>query len=99
MRAGLRSQAYPRAGIETLAGETIMSKTLTIILWTSPYGSEHAYTALRIAETALTRGYRVTLHATGDGVHGFTVGQGAKGLPHVESISRRLMAGGLNVDL
>jgi len=76
-----------------------MSKTLTIILWASPYGSEQAFTALRIAETALKCGYQVNLHATGDGVHGFTVGQGAKGLPNIESISRRLMADGLKVDL
>ncbi|MEK6569449.1 MAG: DsrE family protein [candidate division NC10 bacterium] len=76
-----------------------MSKTLTIILWASPYGSEHAFSAVRIAEAGLQRGHRVHLHATGDGVHAFTAGQGAKGLPNIEGMVRGLMASGLSVDV
>jgi sulfur relay (sulfurtransferase) complex TusBCD TusD component (DsrE family) len=76
-----------------------MLKTLTIILWASPYGSEHAWSAVRIAGAALQRGHRVHLHATGDGVHAFTVGQGAKGLPNIEAMIRELIPKGLSVDL
>jgi sulfur relay (sulfurtransferase) complex TusBCD TusD component (DsrE family) len=77
----------------------MMPKTLTIIFSASPYSGQHAATALRIAEAALLRGHRVNLHAAGDGVHAFTVGQGAKGLPHAEEGFGRLIARGLRVDL
>ena len=76
-----------------------MPKTLTIIFSASPYSGQHAATALRIAEVALIRGHRVNLHAAGDGVHAFTAGQGAKGLPHAEKGFGRLIARGLRVDL
>ncbi len=76
-----------------------MPKTLTIILWASPYGSEHAFSAVRMAEAGLQRGYRVHLHATGDGIHAFTAGQGAKGLPNIEAMVRGLMVSGLSVDV
>lgn len=76
-----------------------MRKSLTIILWASPYGSEDAFSAIRIAEGGLQRGHRAHLHATGDGVHAFAAGHGAKGLPNIEAIVRGLMASGLSVDV
>jgi sulfur relay (sulfurtransferase) complex TusBCD TusD component (DsrE family) len=76
-----------------------MPKTMTIVLWASPYGSEYAFSAMRMAAAALEGGHRVHLHATGDGVHAFTVGQGAKGLPNVEALMRGLMVSGLSVDV
>jgi len=76
-----------------------MPKTLTIIFSASPYSGQHAATAARIAEAALARGHRVNLHAAGDGVHAFTVGQRAKGVPHAEESFNRLIARGLRVDL
>lgn len=76
-----------------------MTKTLTIVLWASPYSGQHVATAIRLAEAALGRGHRVHLHATGDGVYAFTKGQGARGLPHAEEGFGRLIAQGLRVDL
>ena len=76
-----------------------MPKTMTIILWASPYGSAYAFSAARIAKAALQRGHRVHLHATGDGVHVLTTGQGAKGLPNIEAMTRDLIASGLCVDV
>lgn len=76
-----------------------MPKMLTLIVWASPYSGQHMATAIRLAEAALDKGHRVHIHATGDGVHAFTRGQGAKGVPNVEEGLRRLLGRGLPVDL
>ena len=49
-----------------------MSKTITILLSTTPYSFENTHTAARIAEAALAKGYEVIVFASGDGVHNFT---------------------------
>ncbi len=74
-------------------------KTLTVVLLAPPYSGQWAVTALRIAQTALDQGHRVNLHATADGVYGFTTGQGIKGLPDLAGAVRDLVARGLAVDL
>ena len=76
-----------------------MSKTLTIFLATTPYGYQHTQTALRLAEAALDRGHRVILFASADGVHNFTAGQRARGVPNAEAEFARLIAKGLRVEL
>ena len=94
---GNRELLAPVIGVVT--AEARMPKTMTIILWASPYGSEYASSAARIVKAALQRGHRVHLHATGDGIHAFTAGQGAKGLPNIEAMIRDLIASGLSVDV
>ena len=91
-----------------------MPKMLTLIVWATPYSGQGMATAIRLAvrapdqtghpfrpkaEATLDKGHRVHIHATGDGVHAFTRGQGAKGVPNVEEGLRRLLDRGLPVDL
>ncbi len=76
-----------------------MSKTLTIFLATTPYGYQHTQTALRLAEAALDSGHRVVLFASADGVHSFTSGQRARGVPIAEVEFTRLIEKGLRVEL
>lgn len=76
-----------------------MTRTLTIFLTTTPYASENTHTALRIIDAALVKGHRVNVFASGDGVHNFTVGQGAVGVPNAESGFAELMRRGLRVDI
>lgn len=76
-----------------------MPKTLGMILWTTPYGFQNTGTALRLAKTALQKGYSVKLFATGDGVHNFTKDQKASGIPNAEKQFSELMKTGLRVEL
>ena len=50
-------------------------KTLGILIFSTPYGSESTDTAIKLAEAALEMGHQVSIFAHGDGVHGFTAGQ------------------------
>ncbi|MGI9861951.1 DsrE family protein [Moorella naiadis] len=76
-----------------------MAKSLTLFLATTPYGFENTTTAIRLAETALAKGYKVTLFASGDGVHNFVRGQKAQGIPNAEDNFVPLIEKGLRVDL
>lgn len=73
--------------------------TLTIFLATTPYGYENTQTALKLAEAALDRGHRVVIFASADGVHNFTPGQKARGVPNAEAGFARLIEKGLRVEL
>lgn len=74
-------------------------KRLGILLFSTPYGSESTDTAIKIAETALKKGHHVSMFAYGDGVHGFTTGQKAKGIPNAEHNINRLIDNGLDAQL
>lgn len=75
-------------------------KSLGILLFTTPYSSEYSDTAIKIARSALSKGYDVTVFAYGDGVHNFTSGQKAKGITNAESEFQTLIGKrGLKVEL
>jgi len=76
-----------------------MAKTLTISLFTTPYVYENTYTAMKIAEAALKKGYSVNLFASADGVHNFTLDQKARGIPNAQEEFKNLLDKGLNVEL
>ena len=76
-----------------------MTKTLSMILWTAPYGCQNTSTALRLAKAATQKGYSVRLFASGDGVHNFTKDQKASGIPNAEKEFTELMQAGLKVEL
>lgn len=76
-----------------------MAATLTLFLSTSPYTYENTLTAARIAETALAKGHRVNLIASGDGVYCFLKGQKAKGILNAEEKFSELVQKGLKVYL
>lgn len=76
-----------------------MPKVLTILLTTTPYTFQNTHTALRLIDAALGKGYQVNLFASGDGVHNFTVGQKAKGVPNAQEGFQTLIAKGLHVEL
>ncbi len=76
-----------------------MAKTFTMFLSTSPYSSENTLTAVRMAETALSKGHTVNLIASGDGVYCFLKGQKAKGILNAEEKFTDLIGKGLKVYL
>jgi len=76
-----------------------MTKALTVFLTTPPFAHENSYTVLRLIEAALEKGYPVNLFASADGVHNFTTGQRASGLPEIGSAFEQLIQKGLHVEL
>ena len=76
-----------------------MAKTLSMILWTAPYGCQNTSTALKLARAATKKGYSVRLFASGDGVHNFTKDQKASGIPHAEREFSEALQTGLKVEL
>jgi sulfur relay (sulfurtransferase) complex TusBCD TusD component (DsrE family) len=76
-----------------------MSKAFTIFLTTSPYSYENTLTAAKISESALQKGHRVNLIASGDGVYCFLKGQKAKGIPHAGDLFSELIVKGMKVYL
>jgi tRNA 2-thiouridine synthesizing protein D len=76
-----------------------MAKTLGMILWTTPYGCQNTSTAIKLARAAMRKGYPVKLFASGDGIHNFTKGQKATGLPNAEKEFAELTQRGLLVEL
>ncbi|RJQ42107.1 MAG: hypothetical protein C4550_00275 [Nitrospiraceae bacterium] len=76
-----------------------MGKIFTLLLSTSPYSYENTVTAVRIAESALTKGHTVNLIASGDGVYCFLQRQKAKGIANAEEEFSRLIQKGLKVYL
>lgn len=75
------------------------SKTLVIFLATTPYGSQNADTALRLAEAALAKGHRVRLFASADGVHVAQAGQRPVGVPDTLAALHSAISHGLAVEL
>ncbi|HXX58595.1 MAG TPA: DsrE family protein [Thermodesulfovibrionales bacterium] len=76
-----------------------MAKKFTLFLSTSPYSYENALTAVKIAESALSKGHTVNLIASGDGVYCFLKGQKAKGITNAEEKFSELIGKGLRVYL
>ncbi|MHB1652571.1 MAG: DsrE family protein [Desulfitobacteriaceae bacterium] len=76
-----------------------MSRHLMILLSTTPYSFENTYTAFKLAEAALDQEHRVTLFASGDGIHNFTVNQNPKGILNPEEKFGQLIERGMRVDL
>ncbi len=70
-----------------------------ILLSTTPYSFENTFTAFKLAEAALDQGNQVTLFASGDAVHNFTVNQNPKGILNPEAKFGELIARGMRVDL
>jgi sulfur relay (sulfurtransferase) complex TusBCD TusD component (DsrE family) len=79
--------------------EDKMSKTFTLLLGTSPYSYENTLTTVKIAESALNKGYTVNVIASGDGVYCFLKGQKAKGITNAEEKFTELIEKGLRVYL
>lgn len=70
-------------------------KTLGIMLFTGPYGSQDADHMCRIAETALDMGYKVEIFLYGEGVHAQMNGQAPKAFYNVgEALTRIKEKGG-----
>jgi sulfur relay (sulfurtransferase) complex TusBCD TusD component (DsrE family) len=76
-----------------------MAKAFTLFIGTSPYSSENTLTAARIADSALRKGHKVSLIASGDGVYCFLKGQKARGIPNAEEEFSGLIQRGLRVYL
>lgn len=76
-----------------------MEKTFTLFLTTSPYSCENTQTTVKTAESALNKGHKVTLIASGDGVYSFLRGQKAKGIINAEEKFSELIKKGLKVYL
>jgi len=76
-----------------------MGKTFTLFLSTPPYMYENTLTAIKIAESALKKGHRVNLIASGEGVYCFFKSQKAKGITNAEEKFSELIQKGLKVDL
>lgn len=55
-------------------GRENMSKTLSLVIWTTPYTFQNTSTTIKITRAALGKGYKVNLFASGDGVYNFTRG-------------------------
>jgi sulfur relay (sulfurtransferase) complex TusBCD TusD component (DsrE family) len=79
--------------------ETVMPKTISLYLSTSPYSYENTLTSVRIAESSLNKGHAVNLIASADGVYCFLTKQKAKGILNAEEEFTRLMEKGLKVYL
>lgn len=75
------------------------SKSLTIVLSGTPYGSDRASVAMGIAEAALDAGHAVNLFASADGTYSVLSGQSVAGLVDIESKLTSLIDKGLHVEL
>lgn len=76
-----------------------MPKTFTLFLSASPYSHQDAGSAIKLAESALSKGHTVNLIASGDGVYCFLKGQKAKGITNAEEKFSELIQKGLRVFL
>jgi sulfur relay (sulfurtransferase) complex TusBCD TusD component (DsrE family) len=72
-----------------------MEKEIVMFLSTTPYSFENTHTIFRLADTALKRGNKVRLVASGDGVFSIVKGQ----LPQSLSMLEDLVSRGLKVDI
>jgi sulfur relay (sulfurtransferase) complex TusBCD TusD component (DsrE family) len=76
-----------------------MKKTFTLFLGTSPYMSQNAATAMRIAGSALGKGHAVNLIASADGVYCLLKKQKARGIPNAGAEFSALIKNGLRAYL
>ena len=74
--------------------ENNKQKTLSMMLFTGPYGSQDADHMCRIAEKALDKGYGVQIFLYGDGVHAQLKGQAPKIFFNVGEAMQRLVKKG-----
>lgn len=72
-----------------------MQREIVMFLTTTPYSFENTHTILKLADAALTKGHRVRLIASGDGVFSIVQGQLPKSLSALEGLVER----GLKVDI
>ncbi|MCX7794728.1 MAG: DsrE family protein [Thermodesulfovibrionales bacterium] len=72
-----------------------MAKEIVIFLSTTPFSYENTHTFFKIAESALRKGHKVRLIASGDGVFSIVKGQ----LPQSLSILEELIEKGLKIDI
>ncbi len=75
--------------------ERSTSKEIVMFLTTTPYSFENTHTIMRIADSALSKGYKVRLIASGDGVFSVVKGQVPQSLSALEDLVGR----GLRVDI
>jgi len=73
---------------------TVQKKSLSLMLFTSPYGTQNADHMCRIAESAIDKGYGVQIFLYGDGVHAQMKGQGPKMFFNVGECLERLVKKG-----
>lgn len=72
-----------------------MPREIVLFLTTTPYSYENSHTILRIAGAALTKGHKVRLIASGDGVFSVVKGQVPQALAALEDLVEK----GLKVDI
>ena len=72
-----------------------MQKEIVMFLTTTPYSYENTHTIIRLADTALKKGHKVRLVASGDGVFSIVKGQVPQALAALEDLAGK----GLKVDI
>ena len=72
-----------------------MSRELVLFLSTTPYSYENTHTIIRLADAALTKGRKVRLVASGDGVFSIVKGQ----VPKSQTALVDLVGRGMKVDI
>jgi|PlaIllAssembly_1097288.scaffolds.fasta_scaffold159429_4 sulfur relay (sulfurtransferase) complex TusBCD TusD component (DsrE family) len=75
--------------------EADMQKEIVMFLSTTPYSFENTRTIFKLAESALKKGHRARLIASGDGVFSIVKGQ----VPQALSTLVDLVGKGLKVDI
>lgn len=72
-----------------------MQKEIVLFLTTTPYTYENTHTIINLADSALKKGHKVRLVASGDGVFSIVKGQVPQALAALEDLAGR----GLKVDI
>ncbi len=72
-----------------------MQREIVLFLTTTPYSYENSHTIIRLADAALTKGHKVRLIASGDGVFSIVKGQLPQSLAALEDLVGR----GMKVDI
>lgn len=72
-------------------------KTLTILLLGAPYSSQYPEFAVKIADSALKKGFKVNLFLYGDGVHAGMKDQAPKAFYNVENGLKDLVNRGATI--
>ncbi len=72
-----------------------MQKEIVMFLSTTPYSFENSHTIFKLADAAMSKGHKVRLIASGDGVFSIVKGQ----LPPSLSALDDLVGRGLKVDI
>ena len=72
-----------------------IGQEIVIFFSTTPYSSENTHTIIKLADSALRKGHKVRLIASGDGVFSVVKGQ----VPQALSALEDLVSRGLKVDI